>query len=234
MAQRCAARRAMPLVALLLVAALAVPARAATPSPSASDVVPPDELRFSAWLDQPLPESAPSGASINVGAFLADSTGRVGLSGTAMQARLHSAAPDVEPTVAQAFEDWPGHLTTTLVVPAPIGRLEFILPGSSCDASGCTPSDVVILPTPGAYVVHVAVVQNGGRDDLFSTGIRRITAEDDAAASPIATAPPGVSGDGRDQLPDWVGPALGISGAIAVLLMVFGRRRDPGSDRSAG
>lgn len=91
MAQRCAARRAMPLVALLLVAALAVPARAATPSPSASDVVPPDELRFSAWLDQPLPGSAPSGASITVGAFLADSTGRVGLSGTAMQARLHSA-----------------------------------------------------------------------------------------------------------------------------------------------
>lgn len=119
-------------------------------------------------------------------------------------------------------------------MPAPIGRLEFILPGSSCDASGCTPSDVVILPTPGAYVVHVAVTQNGGRDDLFSTGIRRITAEDDAAASPIATAPPGVSGDGRDQLPDWVGPALGISGAIAVLLMVFGRRRGPGSDRSAG
>ena len=48
MAQRCAARRAMPLVALLLVAAPAVPARAATPSPSASDVVPLDELRFSA------------------------------------------------------------------------------------------------------------------------------------------------------------------------------------------
>ncbi|TAL05295.1 MAG: hypothetical protein EPO00_13245, partial [Chloroflexota bacterium] len=176
MGQPRANRLVMPLIGALLVATLAVPTRAASPSPSATDLVPPDEVRFSAWLDQPLPESVPSGASITIGAFLADSTGRVGLSGTAIQAKLHSASPDVDATVAPAVEDWPGHVTTTIAVPAPIGQLEFILPGSSCDASGCTPSNVVIPvgglgPPPGVAVQRLATAFVDAPTQIVPVGI---------------------------------------------------------------
>lgn len=86
------------------------------------------------------------------------------------------------------------------------------------------------FPAAGDYVVQVATVQNGGRDDLFSTSIRRVTAEDLGVPSPTGRPAPGAPGGARDQVPGWIGPALGISGAIAVLLVVFGRRRGSGTD----
>lgn len=303
-----------------LVLLAGMPTLAATPDPSPSSGVPPDETRFLAWLDRALPTGAAPGSEITVGAFLADPSSRGSLSGTALRLRLSPASGSAQATTTNAIEDWRGHVVAAIIVPdGGVGDLVFLLPGSVCTASGCTPDDVeipvagvgppldvplpqlstafvdapiqivevgrpgtvgfsvrpriewpepglvlpdelwlqvripqgepladvmavlddrptghysatVILPQVGDYVVQVATTPNAGREDLFSTGIRRITAEDPGAAGSAVPSPrPSGSGSGfgdaRDGVPGWVLPVVAALAVVSLVLLVGGRAR---------
>lgn len=121
--------------ALVLVAAVA-PTRAASPSPAVSEPVLPDESRYVAWLDGPLPADAPGGTTISIGAYIADASGGNGPAGTAIQAKLYSSFTDIDPSVAPASRTGPATSR-----PRSSSRVAWAISSTSCQ--------VPAAPRPG-------------------------------------------------------------------------------------
>ncbi len=116
-------------------------------SPDTGPTLPPPEndLGLEAWLDEPVTIDAPAGASVRVGAFIWSSREAQPVHNVTLRVRLHPASGGAQPSVAYAVEDWPGHVVAEL--PAPVGgvgELEILLPGTMCDATGCSPQDTSI------------------------------------------------------------------------------------------
>lgn len=147
-------------------AALAAdPSPTAAPSSSSDPSVPPNDgpPAVEAWLDQPIPIAARPGSRIGLGIVLWDPRSKaVASPARAIFVRVHPATTEVKPLDVSAPQNWHGHYTATIEVPDDgLGPIEFGVPGTMCDDSGCQPSDWLfpiagIGPPPGAPVTSLA------------------------------------------------------------------------------
>ncbi|HET7028917.1 MAG TPA: hypothetical protein VFI34_00270 [Candidatus Limnocylindrales bacterium] len=137
-------RAAVLVLAAGFIVLSAVPAGAVAQSapPTPADATHDDSIEI--WQDEALPPDVPAGRSVDV-AFTTWDTRRQTLSElNTADVRVHPAAGKARPTKAQTHSDWPGHLVTTITVPAGgLGPIEIGYPSQTCTGDGtCTPSFV--------------------------------------------------------------------------------------------
>jgi hypothetical protein len=156
-------------VAVLAVAALALPAAidAASPSPSAEPSASPSEQPFDsgidAWLDRPVPTDAPVGSTIRIGATIWGRDMEQLLPGMLPFIRLRPATGSAAPAEQPSRQDWPGHVFASLEVPeGGAGTVEIGMAMQACGSSGCD-GDMEFLftiagfgPPPGAPLPAIA------------------------------------------------------------------------------
>lgn len=116
------------------------------------------------WLDRPLQTDAPPGQSIAIGGMVWHPESRTSF-GRPVFVRVHPADRRGEPVEVPTTEDWPGHFTALVVVPAGgIEQVEIGTAGSACVGSVCTRSDAIypiggVGPPPGIALTEIASLE---------------------------------------------------------------------------
>ena len=141
---------------LAIVAVLGWSVAAATGGELARDV--------EVWLDRPLQTDALPGQSIAIGGMVWHPESRTSF-GRPVFVRVHPAGGIGEPVEVPTTEDWPGHFTALVIVPAGgIGQVEIGTAGSACVGSVCTRSDAIyaiggVGPPPGIALTEIVTAE---------------------------------------------------------------------------